>query len=210
MSRQSFRYRPLWIQSCWCKQTDLGIYYSTNTTVNDTSKITWDTSASEVITSDPTDFLGGYSKPNLLLTALLCLLEKHGCRDWSSWIQLLHKWAFSFSCAYKGLLHTWFPISKYQTMAPIMPISCVSWQIATTGTTVTLCLPNKAHQTMALDLSSNLPFCTASPLATALAQGHQVNLIWHRWVISKLDNLAETPAYLAFSLFGHLNYTSVQ
>ena len=29
---------------------------------------------------------------------------------------------------------------------------------------------------MELDLSSNLPFCTASPLATVLAQGHQVNL----------------------------------
>ena len=61
-------------------------------------------------------------------------------------------------------------------MALTMPIPCVSWQFATTGTSVALCLPNKPHQTMALDLSSNLPFCTASPLATVLAQAHQVNL----------------------------------
>ena len=46
----------------------------------------------------------------------------------------------------------------------------------TTGTSATLCLPLKPPLTMELDLSSHLPYCTATKSSTVLAQGQQVNL----------------------------------
>ena len=54
---------PDWYNSCRLLELDPGVFYSTETTENDFFKVIWDTGASEVITSNPADFIGGYNKP---------------------------------------------------------------------------------------------------------------------------------------------------
>ena len=58
---------PDWYNSCRLLELDPGVFYSTETTENDFFKVIWDTGASEVITSNPADFIGGYNKPTLPL-----------------------------------------------------------------------------------------------------------------------------------------------
>ena len=55
---------PAWQHSCRYLQSDPGLYYSGHTSHDDHFKVIWDTGASEVITSDPSDFIGGYTKPS--------------------------------------------------------------------------------------------------------------------------------------------------
>ena len=58
---------PAWHDSCCFLKVDPWDFYSTETTKNDFFQVIWDTRASEVNTSNPTDFIGGYNKPTLPL-----------------------------------------------------------------------------------------------------------------------------------------------
>jgi hypothetical protein len=52
---------PLWLDVCKYVTLDPGVYFATAQPSSFT--VIWDSGASEVITSDPTDFVNGYSTP---------------------------------------------------------------------------------------------------------------------------------------------------
>ena len=79
----------------------------------------------------------------------------------------------------------------------------------TTGTTATLCLPNKPHLTMELDSNSHLPYCMDTRSLTILKQGQQANLC----VTDKSNqnlNACQKLLLTWYFRFGHLNFSTVQ
>ena len=69
---------PAWKTSCQYLQSDPGIYLSNHNDENDHFKVIWDTGASEVITSDPSDFIGGVYQTKLSASPPWCFLW-HTC-----------------------------------------------------------------------------------------------------------------------------------
>ena len=201
---------PFWIQSCLYQEIDPGVSYSSNmTTENDTFKVIWDTGASEVITSDPTDFIGGYDRPK-------SPLQLRGVSSGTTVAGIgLVEYCFRandhsiLTVRMKAYYMPGSLPSNIKLLPPQRLCLVTGGDFVTTGTTATLRLPNKPHLTMELDPSSNLPFCTATKSSTVLAQGHQVNLC----VTAESNQNLTTSQKLLLTWhfrFGHLNFSTVQ
>ena len=200
---------PNWNHSCQYLQSDPGVYFLGQSTKNDSFKVIWDTGASEAITSDPTDFIGGYNKPSLPLqlrgvssgtmVAGIGLVEYCFRADDHSILTIRMKAYYM-----PGSLPTDIKLLPPQRLCLVL-----GGEFVTTGTSATLRLPNKPALTMELDQNSHLPCCTATKSNTILAQGQQVNLC----VTAATNQNLTTSQKLLLTWhfrFGHLNFTTVQ
>ena len=200
---------PAWHNSCRFLELDPGVFYSTETTKNDFFKVIWDTGASEVITSDPADFIGGYNKPTSPL--ILRGVSSGTIVEGIGLIEYCFR-ADDHSILTVRMKAYYIPGALPQDIKLLPPqrLCRVSGgDFITTGTSATLRLPNKPHLTMELDHGSHLPSCLATRSTTVLAQGHQVNLC----VTTESNQNLTTSQKILLSWhfrFGHLNFSTIQ
>ena len=197
---------PIWNNFVQYLQSNPGVYYFGHTANNDFFKVIWDTDASEVITSNTTNFIGGYNKPSLPLqlhvvslgtmVSGIDLVKFCLCADNHSNVTIQMK-AY-YMPGYSPTNIKWLP--------PKCACLVSGGDFITIGTSETLCLPHKPFLTMTLDPSSHLPCCTATRSSMILAQGQ--NIIYVVWLHpTKTWQSLKASSDLALS-FGHLNFTT--
>ena len=165
-----------WKHSCLYLQSDPGVYYSGHTPENDFFKVIWDTGASEVITSDPWDFIGRYVKPS-------SPLRLHGVSS-GTLVEGIGMIEYYFRTDDHSVLTMhmkayYMPGSLPPNIKLLPPqLLCLvsGGDFVMTGTSATLRLPNKLHLTMELDPNNHLPFCMATRSANVLSHRHESNL----------------------------------
>ena len=200
---------PAWSHSCQNIQINPGVHYSNDTNEDDFFKVIWDTGASEVITSDPADFVGGYTKPSSPLrlrgVSSGTMVEGIGVVEYcfrtdDHTILTVRMKAYYMP----GSLPTNIKLLPPQRLCRIS-----GGDFVTTGTTAILRLPDKPTLTMELDHNSHLPCCLGTRSASVLAQGHQINLCVTAASNQNLSTSQKVLLHWHFR-FGHLNFTTIQ
>ena len=134
------------------------------------------------ITSDPSDLIGGYTKPSsplrlhgvssgTLVEGISLIKYCFGADNYS--VLTMHMKAYFM----RGLLPT-----NIWPLSPQCLCLVSGGNFITTGTTATLCLPNKPHLTMELDSNSHLPYSMGTRSLTVLKQDHVSQPLCHRQV----------------------------
>ena len=198
---------PTWDMSRMLMQLNPSVFLASDS--SDAFKIIWDTGASEVITSDPSDFVTPYSKPTTPLrlrgVSSGTMVEGVGVVEYclraddGTIITVRMKAYFM-----PGSL----PLSV-KLVPPQRLCLLTGGEFISTGTTAILRLPHKPSITIELDPSSHLPCSLGTRSAFLLDQHQEVNLCVTE---ASNQNLTTAQKHLLtwHFRFGHVNFKTVQ
>jgi hypothetical protein len=198
---------PAWVNACRYSEINPGAYFSSTSELS--FKVIWDTGASEVITSDASDFINGYVKPvtplRLRGVASGAMVEGIGLVEYCFRADDGSVLTVRMKAYYMpGALPP-----SIRLLPPQRLCNVVGGDFSITGTGAILRLPNKPTLTMELDPSSHLPCTQGTQSASVLAHGHAVNLC-----VTTADNQNLTTGQkllLSWHFrFGHLSFKSTQ
>ena len=198
---------PLWLDACKYVTLDPGVYFTTAQPKSFTA--IWDSGASEVITSDPTDFVNGYSSPPTplhvrgvssgTLVVGIGIVEYCFTADNGSILTVRLKAFYIPGALPEGV----------RLIPPQRLCSIVGGSFTLEGACAILRLPNKSPLTISVDPNSNLPTCVGNTSATILSLGKSIHLCVTDESNQNLS-VAQKLLITWHFRFGHLNFKAVQ
>ena len=198
-----------WVDACRYLALASSITHS-DTSNSNYFKAIWDSGASEVITSDATDFVNGHKPPTVplrlrgvsssgTLVVGVGIVEYCFQADNGSILTIRMQAYYMPGSLPKGI----------RLIPPQRVCSLVGGSFSLEGDHATLSLPNKSPLTIPIDSSSNLPSCIGTCSSSVLAVGQSINLCV---TDAANQNLTTTQKLLItwHYRFGHLNFKVVQ
>ena len=198
---------PLWLDVCKYVTLDPGVYFATAQPSSFT--VIWDSGASEVITSDPTDFVNGYSTPTTPLRV-------RGVSSGTLVVGIgIVEYCFTanngniLTVRLKAFYIPGALPAGIRLIPPQRLCSIVGGSFTLEGACAILRLPKKSPLTIYVDPHSNLPTCTAMSSTNVLAVGKSIHLCVTDESNQNLS-VAQKLLITWHFRFGHLNFKAVQ